>query len=89
MIKMNVAVIFGGKSVEKDVSVITGFQAYKSLDTTIYNVALIYIDENGTWWSYDKIDKLEEIKTNKKKKVDLKLMKPTFSALRFNIVDIQ
>ena len=44
----NIAVFYGGKSVEHDISVITGLQAMKNLSKT-YNVIPIYIKSDGTF----------------------------------------
>lgn len=49
--KRNVAVIFGGKSVEHDISIITGVQTLNSLDKTKFNIFPIYISKNGTWYT--------------------------------------
>lgn len=48
-----VAVIFGGKSVEHDISVITGIGAIKSANL-LYNVVPIYITKQGKWLTSDK-----------------------------------
>lgn len=41
--KRKVALIFGGRSVESDISVITAIQAYKQLDEKIYDVEPIFL----------------------------------------------
>ena len=46
----NIAVIFGGKSVEHDVSILTGIGIIKNLSDR-YNVVPIYIDKKGKWWT--------------------------------------
>src|SRR5690606_16378717 len=48
---ITVAVIFGGRSVEHDVSVVTGHQVMKAFDTTRYEVVPVYIDREGRWYS--------------------------------------
>ncbi len=50
---LNIAVFFGGKSVEHDVSIITGRQVLNNIDTTKYNVIPIYIDKKNKWWTGD------------------------------------
>lgn len=47
--KLNVAVIFGGKSVEHDISIITGVQTLNNLDKQKYNVFPLYITREGKW----------------------------------------
>lgn len=48
---LNVAVIFGGKSVEHDVSIITGRQVLNNIDKKKYKVIPVYIDKFGVWWT--------------------------------------
>ncbi|PJF40431.1 MAG: D-alanine--D-alanine ligase [Chloroflexi bacterium] len=49
--KTVVGVIFGGRSVEHDVSVVTGNQVMRAFDTDRYEVVPIYIDRNGKWFT--------------------------------------
>ncbi len=44
-----VGVIFGGTSVEHEVSVITGMQVMENLDKSIYEAVPIYITKEGKW----------------------------------------
>ena len=46
-IKKNLIVLFGGKSVEHDISIITGVQALNAINKNKYNVLPIYINKNG------------------------------------------
>ncbi len=46
-LKKNIAVLFGGKSVEHDISIITGVQTLNSLDITKYNIYPIYITKDN------------------------------------------
>ena len=54
-IKIKVGVLFGGKSVEHEVSVISGIQAYRSLNTEKYDPIAIYISKNGEMFTGEKI----------------------------------
>jgi len=45
--KLNLAVIFGAKSAEHEVSIVTTFQAWGWIDRKKYNPFLIYIDQNN------------------------------------------
>lgn len=45
----NIAVFFGGKSVEHDISIITAMQAMKALPKSKYKVLPIYIKSDGTF----------------------------------------
>lgn len=49
--KRNLAVVFGGKSVEHDVSIITGQQLMDNADPDKYNVIPIYISRAGKWFT--------------------------------------
>ena len=48
--KKTVAVFFGAKSPEHDVSIITGLQAIKAIDITRYDAFPVYISPNGEWF---------------------------------------
>ncbi len=47
--KIRVAVLFGGKSTEHEVSIQSARNIVRTLDTSRYEVVLIGIDKNGTW----------------------------------------
>ena len=49
--KIKLAVIFGGCSVEHEVSIITAIQAMNNIDTKKYDIIPIYIDKKGIWYS--------------------------------------
>ena len=49
--KKVVAVFFGGRSPEHDVSVVTALQAMAALDTSLYDVVPVYLAVSGTWWT--------------------------------------
>jgi D-alanine-D-alanine ligase len=50
-IKINVGVIFGGRSVEHEVSIISAQQAIAALDKEKYQAVPIYIAKDGSWYS--------------------------------------
>lgn len=54
--KTRVAVIFGGRSPEHDVSVVSGLQVLKAIDTTRYEAFPVYITLNGRWLIGDGLD---------------------------------
>ena len=56
---MKIGIIFGGKSTEHDVSVVSGTSVIKNIDKQKYEIYPIYIEKDGTWYTYDK--KIEEI----------------------------
>ncbi|HRE49750.1 MAG TPA: D-alanine--D-alanine ligase family protein [Aggregatilineales bacterium] len=47
--KLTVGVIFGGRSVEHDVSVVTGQQVIRALNPSRYEVVPLYITRTGVW----------------------------------------
>ncbi len=47
---INIGVIFGGRSVEHEVSVITGYQAIEALDRQRYEVTPIYLARDNVWY---------------------------------------
>ncbi|MEO8610326.1 MAG: D-alanine--D-alanine ligase family protein [Chloroflexota bacterium] len=60
--KTTVGVIFGGRSVEHDVSVITGQQVMKAFDPERYEVVPIYIDRDGKWFTGEPLLDLNNFK---------------------------
>jgi D-alanine-D-alanine ligase len=60
--KKNVAVLFGGKSPEHEISIITGVQVLNNLDTTKYNPLPIYVSKNGTWYYSQYFNKIDIFK---------------------------
>ena len=58
--KMNVCVVFGGKSSEHDISKISVVTVLNSLDPEKYNVHKIFITRDGSWYYFDK--EAEDIK---------------------------
>lgn len=48
--KKTVAVFFGGRSPEHDVSVITGLQVLQAIDPSLYDAFPVYIDPEGKWY---------------------------------------
>ncbi len=49
--KQNIAVLFGGRSVEHEISILTGLQVLHALDKERFNIVPVYICENGKWWT--------------------------------------
>ncbi len=49
--RANVGVIFGGKSVEHEISIISAVEAMGYLDPNKYQVIPIYIDKDNNWWT--------------------------------------
>lgn len=47
--KKNILVIFGGKSTEHDISILTGCQVANALNKNYYNILPLYITKQGKW----------------------------------------
>lgn len=60
--KIKVAMFFGGKSVEHEVSVISGIQAYLAMDTEKYEVTPVYLTKNNEMYVGEQIGNIEAYK---------------------------
>ncbi len=60
--KTVVGVIFGGRSVEHDVSIVTGHQVMRAFDPERYEVVPIYIDRQGKWFTGEPLTELKNFK---------------------------
>jgi D-alanine-D-alanine ligase len=54
MNKTRVAIFFGGRSPEHEVSVVTALQAYESLDKEKYEVTAVYVSKSGQFYTNPK-----------------------------------
>ncbi len=50
---LNLAVLFGGRSIEHEISVITALQAFLALDPQKYRILPVYLAQNGKWYTGD------------------------------------
>lgn len=57
--KIRLGVLFGGMSVEHEVSIITAIQAMNNLDTTKYEIIPIYIAKDGVWYTGNMLKDIE------------------------------
>lgn len=60
--KIKVGVIFGGNSVEHEVSIITAVQAMEYMDKEKYDVVPIYISKDRNWYTGSNLLKMETYK---------------------------
>ncbi|SHH47147.1 D-alanine--D-alanine ligase family protein [Thermosipho atlanticus] len=60
--RKNVAVIFGSKSVEHEISIITANQILNAIDRNKYNVIPVYINKDGDWYTGSVLEKIENFK---------------------------
>lgn len=49
--RTKVAVMFGGRSVEHEISVITALQLMQAIDPAVYEAIPVYIAPNGSWYT--------------------------------------
>ncbi|MBT3394467.1 MAG: D-alanine--D-alanine ligase [Waddliaceae bacterium] len=55
MKKKQIAVLFGGRSVEHEISIITALQLIEAMDTTRYDAIPVYVDQKGKWYCGEKL----------------------------------
>lgn len=77
MKKTNVGILFGGRSVEHDVSIISAKNIAKYIDPKAFDVTLIGIDKSGDWFLCTEVSK--NISIGKPLQLQLKGSNPTFS----------
>ncbi len=65
----NIAVFFGGTTVEHDISCITGVMTLHTLDRALYNPIPVYIAEDGVWWTGSELFEIENFKNLNYKKL--------------------
>ncbi len=60
--KIKLGVIFGGETVEHEVSIISALQALQNLNKDKYDIIPLYISKNRTWYTGDKLTNIETFK---------------------------
>ena len=63
--KLNVCVLFGGRSVEHDISIISGIQVINALNKDKYQIKIIYITKDNKMLMSNAFAKLETFKNGK------------------------
>src|SRR5687768_12017681 len=58
MKKLKVGVVFGGRSVEHDVSIVTAHQAMAALANR-HEIVPLYVDREGRWWTDPALNNIE------------------------------
>ncbi|MBI1274059.1 MAG: D-alanine--D-alanine ligase [Alphaproteobacteria bacterium] len=79
MAKKKIAVIFGGRSPEHDVSVISGLQALQAIDTDRYEAFPVYISINGEWLVGDALHKRENYLPDETTRKGLRAVQPAIT----------
>jgi len=62
MSKIQLGVIFGSRSCEREVAIISAVQLMNNVDTEKYDVIPVYISEQGMWYTGDALRKIETYK---------------------------
>src|SRR3989344_3636228 len=65
--KLKVAIVFGGRSVEHEVSIVTAMQVFENINRDKYDVIPVYIDKSGRWLVDEKLEKIENFRNLKLK----------------------
>lgn len=60
-----IAVLFGGRSVEHEVSIVTALQIMENLDPQAYRPLPVYIARNGMWYSSPKFRQIEAFQSER------------------------
>ena len=60
--KTRLGIIFGSRSVEHEVSIITACQLMKHVDLEKYTIVPLYIDKKGRWWTGKAAGQIESYK---------------------------
>jgi D-alanine-D-alanine ligase len=64
---MTIGIVFGGRSVEHDVSIVTGQQVMRAFDSARYEIVAIYIDRDGRWFTGEPLRDLKNFETDVRK----------------------
>jgi len=59
--KTHVLLVYGGRSSEHDISLMSGRNVQAALDTSRYDVSVCVIDKEGRWWLQDETSQAVEI----------------------------
>lgn len=78
--KTNIAIFFGGRSVEHEISVISALQAINAFDSDKYNIIPIYISKEGRWFTGKNLLDLKNYKNLNKLTADAEevFMRPEY-----------
>ncbi len=68
--KTKVAVVFGGRSVEHEVSILTAMQVFENINREKYDIIPIYIDKNGRWFVDEKLGMIDSFRNLKLKEIN-------------------
>lgn len=79
--KKNLLVVFGGRSTEHDISVLSAIQLMSAVDKNKYNLYPVYIDNDGKWFYGDALLDTKFYKDFNKNKVTEVAILPSYNYL--------
>ncbi len=62
MSKMNIAVFFGSRSCEHDVSIVSALQCIEATKAAGFNVTPVYISRDGLWYTGEPLENIETLR---------------------------
>jgi len=83
---MNVVVMFGGKSTEHEVSVITGVQVLQNIDKEKFEVVPIYVAKDGAWYTSPRFSDITTFKNLEEIPNFAEEVTPLFSAGKLKLL---
>ena len=86
--KIKVGVIFGGETVEHEVSIISALQAINNIDKEKYEVVPIYISKDRTWYTGEDLLEIENYKDIESLKTDCKEVVLTNRGNKFYLITL-
>ena len=62
--------VFGGRSVEHEVSILTAMQVFENINREKYDIIPVYIDKNGRWFVDEKLGMIDSFRNLKLKEIN-------------------
>jgi len=81
--KQNLALLFGGKNSEHEISILTATSVFKNLDQNKYAIKLIYINKIGVWKIIEDFNSIADLKEDSDVKGDLSRVIELFASQDF------
>ena len=78
--KKQIGVIFGSRSCEREVAIISAVQLMRHIDRDKYEVIPVYIDENGYWYTGEKLTDINSYKPFKSEQTGIVRVYPDLSS---------
>jgi D-alanine-D-alanine ligase len=85
MAKKTVAILFGGKSVEHEISVRSARNIYENISTAHFNPVLLFVSKRGVWFNSESFDSLQP--TGRELKITLDAGNPRVETINGQVVN--